>query len=191
MSQENRAVKKTMNSANNVEEIRDIIFGSQIKIFESKFEKLDIKLLSMEKELREYFKVEHRALKVEMERSFMLLQERLNGLDTSMQEERLREKEIINRRDIQVQKQFKIQNEAFIRKFNLMKEYIEENKKAHQDKLERVESTMKEELERVLSTLSQEKVSRASMSEMFLDIAMRLQDSSMNEVLRQGIETGK
>lgn len=191
MSEEIMTTQDTINNAKNVEQIRDIIFGSQIKIFDNKLHHLNEKINKIESKFTQMLQDSHLKLKIETERSVTRLEEALHLLEDTIQQERLKEKEQIHRRDVSLQKQLKAQNELFLRKFQQTKESIEEDKRVQNENLYHLQSKMQGEIESVLSTLSQEKLSSASMSEMFLDIAMRLQGSSISEVLDKGIETGK
>lgn len=191
MSEEIIKTEDTINNAKNVEQIRDIIFGTQIKEFETKLTEFSLKLKSIESHLTQMIHLSHTKLKVENERSFTLIEQRMEALHSNVQQERMREKEQINVRDMHLQKQLKTQNEFLLKKLHFMKEYVEEEKKLSDEKIHRIQTELQREIEGELHSLSQNKLSRTVMSEMFLDIAMRLQNTTVSHVLEEGIDTGK
>jgi len=181
----------SIDTAENVEQIRDIIFGSQIKSFEQKLTQLDNSLKLVENKLTKMMYDSHVKLQKDTERSFGVLEEMIETLSQTVQKERLHTKELINTRDINLQAQVTSHNELLTRKFNIIKDNVSEEKRRSDEKLRMMKDEIQRTVEAELSSLSQNKLSRASMSEMFLDVAMRLQDAKVSDILDKGIKTGK
>lgn len=190
MSEKEIKTEGNINNAKNVEQIRNIIFGTQIKEFDSKLIQLNLKLKSIESNLTQMIHLSHTKLKAESERSFALIDKRMESWKSMLEQERRRDKEQMNIRDIHLQKQLSTQNEFLLKKLQFMKEYMEDEKKLSDEKIHRIQKDLDRELEVELHSLSQNKLSRTLMSEMFLDIAMRLQNTTVSDVLEEGINTG-
>lgn len=191
MLQETRESQDSINNAENVEQIRDIIFGSQIKDFEQKLTQFNTSLKVLENKLSKMIYDSHIKLQKDSEHSFALLEEMIETLSQTVQKERLQTKELINTRDINLQAQVTSHNELLTRKFNIIKDTVSEEKRLADEKLQMMRDEIQRSVEVELASLSQNKLSRASMSEMFLDVAMRLQDTKVSNILEQGIKTGK
>lgn len=191
MSQDTIKTSSTINTAENVEQIRDIIFGSQIKSFEQKLTQLNSSLKLVENKLTKMMYDSHLKLQKDSERSFGVLEEMIETLSQTVQKERLQTKELINTRDINLQAQVTSHNELLTRKFNIIKDTVSEEKRRSDEKLRLMRDEIQRSVEAELASLSQNKLSRASMSEMFLDVAMRLQDANVSDILDKGIKTGK
>ena len=63
-------------TVNNVDQIRDIIFGSQIKDFEERFKSFENTISSMENTLKRSFNEAHTKLQRETERSLEALEKK-------------------------------------------------------------------------------------------------------------------
>jgi len=191
MLQDKTSATQGLDTAENVEQIRDIIFGSQIKNFEEKLANISTSLNELEKKMTKMLYDSHMKLQRDLERSSELFENMLETLSQTVQKERLQTKELINTRDINLQSLVTSHNEILTRKFNLMKDSFGEEKRRNDEKLRMMRDEIQRNVEAELASLTQNKLSRASMSEMFLDIAMRLQDSNVSDILDKGIETGK
>jgi hypothetical protein len=112
MSEEKIEARAMINNAQNVEQIRNIIFGTHIKEFDKKLSQLDTKINTIEKNLTQMLKESHLKLKGDSEHSFMLIEEAIKELNENIQRECLQEKEQVNRRDIQLHKE-KREKETF------------------------------------------------------------------------------
>jgi hypothetical protein len=171
-----------------VEQIREIIFGAQMKEFDDRLLEATKHIESLQEHLTQLIQHSHNKLKSHTDRSFLLLEERLDGLEASIQQERIRQKEQSNIREIHLQKQLKAQSDLLIKKVNFMQEYVDEEKRMSEEKMHRLQHSLVEMVERSISTLADNKLSRAMMSEMFLDVAMKLQDDVMERFVEQGGE---
>jgi len=178
-------------NANNVDQIRDLIFGSQIKDFEEKFEHLSASLKSAEEVIRRSFNETQKKLEKETERALGALEKKIDNLSSTTHKERTKLKELINTTDETLQDNLHNQKDEFDTKLSILKENIadENGKMTHNMK------TIKEEifntLEAKIATLSDAKLSRDAMSQMLLDVAMKIQGTDVNTLLKQDEHTEK
>jgi DNA repair exonuclease SbcCD ATPase subunit len=173
-------------NANNVDQIRDLIFGSQIKEFEDKFNQLNKMLQSVEEKITKAFNESYDKLQKETERSLEALEKKIDNLASSTQKERSKLKELIDTTDDTLHDQLNNQKDEFATKLKIMKENaVDENRKM----LENMQ-TMKVEIQTAvetgLSSLSDDKLSRDSMAQMLLDVAMKIQGTDMTALLVEG-----
>lgn len=180
---------KNVNNLNNVDQIRDLIFGSQIKDFEERFNLINKTMSSMEETLNSKMDESYEKLSKETERALEILEKKIDNLELATQKERTKLKELIDTTDESIQAQLHSQKDEFSTKLKVLKENVsDENKKV----LAQV-NVMKVEIETALNeglnTLGDDKLSRDAMAQMLLDVAMKMQGTDINSVLSQGIST--
>jgi hypothetical protein len=178
-------------NANNVDQIRDLIFGNQIKDFESQFNQLNDTLKVMENKMTKAFNESHTKLQKETERSLEVLEKKIDNLTTSTQRERTKLKELIDSTDENLHEQLINQKDEFATKFKIMKENVADDNKKMAESLTAMQNDIQATLDKGLAGLSDEKLSRESMAQMLLDVAMKIQGTDMNAMLTQGTKTEK
>ena len=119
------------------------------------------------------------------------MEKKIDNLSAITQKERSKLKELIGTTDETLQDNLNNQKDEFVTKLSVLKENISDENETMNRKIE----TMKEEifntLEAKLATLSDTKLSRDSMSQMLLDVAMKIQGTDVNALLTQEEKTEK
>ncbi|SFV64378.1 hypothetical protein MNB_SV-3-1525 [hydrothermal vent metagenome] len=178
-------------NVNNVDQIRDLIFGNQIKDFEAQFNKLNDTLRVMEEKMTKSFSESHLKLQKETERSLEVLEKKIDNLSSSTQRERTKLKELIDSTDENLHEQLTNQKDEFTAKLKIMKENVADDNKKMVENMAAMQKEIQATLEKGLAGLSHDKLSRDSMAQMLLDVAMKIQGTDMNEMLTQGTKTEK
>jgi len=179
------------NNANNVDQIRDLIFGNQIKDFEAQFNTLNETLKVMESRMSKAFNESHSKLQKETERSLEVLEKKIDNLASSTQRERSKLKELIDTTDENLHEQLTNQKDEFNTKLKIFKENVSDDSKKIAENMKAMQSEIQATLNKGLSGLSDDKLSRDSMAQMLLDVAMKIQGTDVNAVLAQGTKTEK
>ncbi len=170
---------------NNVDQIRELIFGSQLKEFEEKFETLSKTLQSVEEKVLQTFRESHTKLQKETHRSLEALEQKIDNLAEATQKERNKLKDLIDTTDDALQAQLKSQKEEFLTKLKIMKENIEDDNQKMAENLSAMKKQIETALNEGLSSLGEEKLSRDAMAGMLLDVAMKIQGTDVNTLLTQ------
>jgi len=178
-------------NVNNVDQIRDLIFGSQIKDFEEKFNQLNKTLKTMEDTLNRKLNETFKKLQKETERSLEVIENRVDNLSLSTKKERHKLKELIDTTDETIQSQLNSQKSEFSLKLKVLKENTEDENKKVLEQVRMMKEEVETALQEGLNTLGNDKLSRESMAEMLFDVAMKIQGTDVNKVLTQGVKTGK
>ena len=178
-------------NTNNVDQIRDLIFGSQIKDFEEQFNQLNNTLKTVEEKMTKAFTDSHAKLQKETERSLEVLEKKIDTLSSTTQKERAKLKELISTTDDSLQEQLMNQQDEFASKLKIMKENAADENKKISDNMAAMQKEIQATVEKGLATLSDDKLSRDSMAQMLLDVAMKIQGSDLGAVLAEGAKTGK
>ena len=178
-------------NANNVDQIRDLIFGNQIKDFELQFNKLNDTVKIVEEKMTKAFNESHAKLQKETERSLEVLEKKIDNLSSATQRERTKLKELIDSTDENLHEQLTNQKDEFTTKLKVMKENVSDDNQKMSENMTAMRNEIQATLEKGLAGLSDEKLSRDSMAQMLLDVAMKIQGTDVNTMLAQGTKTEK
>ena len=170
-------------NSNNVDQIRDLIFGSQIHEFEARFEHLEKALQASEAQMMQALDETFNAFRKKTDRSLEALEEKLDHFGATAIKERVKFKELVDATDESLQDQLNSHKEEFTSKLKLIKEnMVDDNKKVSND-LVKMRQEVLDRLEKYVQDLSHEKVSRDSMAQMLLDVAMKLQGTTVHSLV--------
>ncbi len=178
-------------NVNNVDQIRDLIFGTQIKDFEEKFNQLHASINTIEKKMMHSFSESHNKLQKETERSLELLEKKIDHLSATTHKERVKLKELIDTTDESLQDQLTNQKDEFTAKLKIMKENTSDEHQKIAESIETMKVELSETLQTKLATLSDDKLSRDSMAQMLLDVAMKIQGTDMSTLLTEEKKSDK
>ena len=172
-------------NANNVDQIRDLIFGSQIKDFEAKFNQLETMLNASQEKLLKLSNDAHAKLQKETERSLEALEKKIDNLASLSQKEHNKLKELIGTTDETLHAQLGHQKDEFATKLRMTKENIADENQKMVENITAMKTEIEATLKAGLATLSDEKLSRDAMSQMFLDVAMQIQGTDVATLLHE------
>ena len=178
-------------NGNNVDQIRDLIFGTQIREFEEKFDRLEKALRVSETRLLQTFDESLSKFKKKTERSLEALEVKFDHFSATALKERVKFKERIDATDESLHDQLSNHKDEFEIKLKLIKENMaDDNKKLSKD-LVRMKKEMYGMIESHIATLTHEKLSRESMAQMLLDVAMKLQGTTAHSFMEEQLNDGE
>lgn len=163
-------------AAGNVDKIRDILFGSQMKDYETRFSRLEETLLSQTAELRESTKKRLDGLETYLKKELEALQSRLKT-------ERDERSETVK----QVAREVKDLGEALSRKLREIEDHSSESERGLREQILQQSKDLLEEIQarhtelsslvdRRIQDLSTSKTDRAMLGALLTEMAMRLTD---------------
>ncbi len=171
---------------NNVDQIRELIFGPQMKEFEEKFDTLGKTVKEIEKRILSTFREAHSKLQKETERSLEALEQKVDNLATATQKERTKLKELIDTTDETLQTQIHNQKNELLTKIKIMKENIDDENLKMNENLREMKAELEASLNEGLANLGHDKLSRDAMAGMLLDVAMKIQGTDAGSILDVG-----
>jgi len=170
-------------NTNNVDQIRELIFGSQLKEYDEKFTQLNTMIKIIEEKLSNSIETSFSQLQKESTRTMKALEEKIDNLAVSTQKERLKFKELIDSTDEAFQDQLNNQKSEWVSKLKVITENMsDENQKLGKD-MQTLKTELHTTLQAGVSTLSDDKLSRDAMAQMLLDMAMKIQGTDIHTLL--------
>lgn len=178
-----------LSDANNVEKIRDILFGNQIRDFDQKFTQLQDQLSKELNDLRSESKMRLDSLENFVKSEFESLNSRLEG------EKKLRTSELEDVSD-QLEKQLKLLQGKFLEQelqnndsARALRQLLLEQSNELFDKMTQKQTEDRELLKRIRDEINTEKVDRSALSSLFTELALQVSGNDLaTEILHKKVE---
>lgn len=180
------AAKKTAAAANidavtpagNVEQIRDILFGNQMREYDRQFSRLEERILSEITQLRTDVVKRYEALEEYVRREFEQLNERVDSEKNDRIDVTKTVREEISRGEKSLESKLVKLEEQTSRSGRELRQQILEQSKQLSGEIQEKEDKSMQRMDRHIEALRADKVARITLSELFSELALRLQDDN-------------
>lgn len=173
----------------NIDQIRDIIFGPQLREYNNRFDKLESDISLVQQEMRDRIDQVRTVLSTEMRSAVDGLEKKLKTLNLTSQEESNDVRQQIDR----VNKKFSTSIEALDQtvdnQTSSIREELSQARNKFQEDVRSLRGQVFDELERRLSMMRETKVSRDDMAEILFELGMRLKGNEFVPQLKEVAET--
>lgn len=173
--------------AGNVDKIRDILFGNQMREYEKRFTRLEERMHkeigNLKEDLKKHFDTLESYVKKEMELLSDRQKSEKNDRSAAVQE---LSKELKDSASVNEKKISNVEDQLNKRSRELHDQILEQSKSLSAEIRERHEA-VSAVLERETQELYNEKVDRSSLSELFMEMAMRLSNESGLNLVKSGL----
>jgi ElaB/YqjD/DUF883 family membrane-anchored ribosome-binding protein len=172
----------------NIDQIRDIIIGAQLREITSRFEKLEADISLLQKEMRERIEEVKTQLLGEVKFATEALDKKLRTATTTAQDERAELRQQLDRSS----KKFSSSIEALDKNIDTQTEsiraHLNQSVSKLQEDLHILRTQIFEQLDLRFATLTGVKVSRDDMAELLFELGMRLKGTEFVPKLKQAAE---
>ncbi len=172
----------------NIDQIRDIIFGSQLRDYNSRFDKLESDLANFRQELIDRIHEVKTANMSELRTALDVTDKRIKALQITGEEERNELRQIIDRTHRKSSSNFDKLGEDLEATTGLLRENLSESQSKLQEDIRNLRTYIQEELERRLSAIGNIKVSRDDMAEILFELGMRLKGTEFVPELEEATD---
>lgn len=171
----------------NIDQIRDIIFGPQLREYDNRFDKIESDISLLQQEMRDRIDQVKTVVSTELRSAFDSLEKKLRSISLSYQEEISDLRQQVDR----VNKKFTNAVEGLDQNIDsqttsLRKELTDSRTKLQED-VRTLRLQVFEELERRLSTMRDVKVSKDDVAEILFELGMRLKGNEFVPQLKQAV----
>lgn len=171
----------------NIDQIRDIIFGPQLREYDNRFDKIESDISLLQQEMRDRIDQVKTVVSTELRSTFDSLEKKIRSISLSYQEEITDLRQQVDR----VNKKFNNAVEALDQNLDnqttsLRKELTESRTKLQED-VRTLRMQVFEELERRLSSMRDVKVSKDDVAEILFELGMRLKGNEFVPQLKQAV----
>ena len=169
----------------NIDQIRDIIFGSQLRDFETRFDKLESDLSMLQQEIEDRTEQVKTVLSTEMRAAVEALEKKFKNLNLNTQEETADIRQQIDRVNRKFSNSLEALDEAIDKQSNSIRDELSQTRDRLQEDVRSLKNQVFEELTRRFSVLRDEKVARDDMAEILFELGMRLKGTEFVPELKE------
>jgi gas vesicle protein len=172
----------------NIDQIRDIIFGAQLRDYNTRFDKLESELGNFRQELLDRIQEVKTTNAAELRSVVDSVDKRIKALQLTGEEERNDLRQIIDRTHRKASTNFEKLSEDLETTTGVLRDNLSETKSKLQDDIRNLRTYVQDELERRLSAIGNIKVSRDDMAEILFELGMRLKGTEFVPELEEATD---
>ena len=176
----------------NIDQIRDIIFGAQIREYETRFGKLESDISLLQQEMRSHVEQLKVNFSAELKAGFESLEKKLKLYNLNHEEEAADLRLSVDRLNRKFSSCVQSLDEELDSQTKSIREDISHTKVKLEEEALALRDLVLEEIERRFSNLRQSKISKDDMAETLFALGMRLKEKEFIPMLREaGDENGE
>lgn len=169
----------------NIDQIRDIIFGAQIREYSQRLDKLESDLTLFQQDVRDRLEQVKLSFTGELKKTTEALEKRIKTIHTTAQAETIDLHQQIDRVNKKLSSQLEALNETLDAQTNSIREEVGQTREGLQGDVSALRDLVFEELDRRFSQLQGHKVSKDDMAEALFEMGMRLKGTEFVPELKK------
>ena len=169
----------------NIDQIRDIIFGAQLRDYDNRLDKVESDLLLLQQEMRERLEQLRSSFSTEFRTTVEGLEKRLKSLGLTTQEESVELRLQVDRLNRRFTGSIQTLDETLDGQTTALRGELSQTKTQLQADVMQLRDLVLEELDKRFSQLSDTKVSRDDVAETLFALGMRLKGTEFIPKLRE------
>ncbi|MGK7927885.1 MAG: hypothetical protein AB4290_22050 [Spirulina sp.] len=173
----------------NVEQIREILFGSQLRGYEQKFDKMEADFVSLQREVRDRLEQMQASLSSEMKALADSLEKKLKYLSLTTHEETTKLWQKIDQTSQKNSTTLEALNKNFNTKTSALKEELTQTREHFQSDSQTLKTKIFAELEKCFSNLKETKVSRTDLAEVLFELCIKVKGTEFVPDLKEAMES--
>lgn len=170
---------KSLEAGGNIDQVRDILFGNQIRDYNGRFEKLEADLVTLKAETRDRLDQTRDSILTELRAMNTTLEKKLKALDQNQEEEADSIRKEVGRVSQKLTNNVQRLDETIdTQTADLRRDLLAAKDNLH-DAMRDLRTQVMEGLEQHVARLQDAKVSRDNMAEILMEMAMRLKGAEL------------
>lgn len=173
----------------NIDQIRDIIFGPQLREYNNRFDKLESDISLVQQEMRDRIDQVRTVLSTEIRSAVDGLEKKLKTLNLTSQEEINDVRQQIDRVNKKFSNSIEALDQTVDNQTSSIRDELSQARNKFQEDVRSLRAQVFDELERRFSMMREAKVSRDDMAEILFELGMRLKGNEFVPQLKEVAET--
>ncbi|MGL5058952.1 MAG: hypothetical protein ACRC62_03135 [Microcoleus sp.] len=158
----------------NIDQIRDIIFGAQLREYDNRFDKIDSDISMLQQDLQARIEQIKTVLSAELRAAVDSFEKKSKSITLTTQEESADLRQQIDRINRKFSSSIEALDEAIDNQTGSLREDLSKTREQLSEETRTLKTQVFEELDRRFSLLREVKVSRDDMAEILFELGMRL-----------------
>lgn len=173
----------------NIDQIRDIIFGAQLREYDNRFDKLESEVSILQQDIQDRVDQLKTVFTTELRTAIDGLDKKIKTLTVNSQEDMADFRQQLDRLNRKFSGNIDSLNSDLEKQTNALRDELGQTRDNLQDDVRNLRSQVLEELDRRFSMLKDVKVSRYDMAEILFELGMRLKGSEFVPELKEAVTT--
>ncbi len=175
----------------NIDQIRDIIFGAQLREYSARFDKIESDVSMIQQEMRDRIDQVKNVLSTEIRTAIDSMEKKTKTLSLTVEDESTNIRQQVERLNKKFSSSIEALNEAVDNQSTSIREDVSQTREKLQEDTRNLRNHVFEELDRRFSLLREIKVSRDDMAEILFELGMRLKGSEFVPQLKEAASVDK
>jgi hypothetical protein len=185
MTKDNKAALRER--LGNIDQIREILFGSQLRDYSNRLEQVETNLTVLQRELRDRTEEIKQVFSTEVQAALEGMEKKLKNLAVKDEEDKIEIRENIDRLSKRLSTNVANLDEAIDQQTTSLRNDLLASREKLQEDLLTLRVQLFEDLEKHFSKLTQSKVAREDMAEMLFEFGLRLQGKNVIPELQDAV----
>ena len=183
MAKENKANQNDLSQLGNVDQIREILFGSQSREMKEKFEQLDSSIKALHEEMRKKIEQTQNDFNIRIENELETLSRKMKNIVTQQQDEFSDVRDSALKQEKRLQNAMDIMEEELNAKREQLQKQQIENNSALRNEMDALKDEVLSALNEKISEMNGVKLSRDDAADILMEAAMAMKGTQINEQL--------
>lgn len=172
----------------NIDQIRDIIFGSQLREYDNRFDKIESDLDNVQQDLQNRIEQVKNVVLTEVRASVESLEKKIKSVGLTAQEENADLRQQLDRVNRKFSSSLEAIDEALDKQTTSIREDLSTSRDNLHEEVRLLKVQVFEELERRFSLLREVKVSKDDMAEFLFELGMRIKGTEFVPKLKEAAD---
>lgn len=173
----------------NIDQIRDIIFGPQLREYDNRFDKLESDISLLQQEMRDRIDQLKTVVSTEVRSTVDGLEKKIKSLNVTYQEEMTDLRQQVDRVNKKFSNSIEALDQTIDSQTNTLRDELLQARAKLQEDVRSLRTQVFEELERRFAMLREDKISRHDMAEFLFEVGMRLKGNEFVPQLKEAART--
>lgn len=179
----------------NIDQIRDIIFGAQLREYDNRFERIESDISMLQQDMQTRLEQVKTVLTTELRAAFDSFEKKIKAINSTTQEDTADLRQQIDRLNRKFSSSIEALDEAIDNQTGSIRDDFSVSRDKLQEDMRTLRTQIFEELDRRFSVLREGKVSRDDMAEILFELGMRLKGTEfvpeLKEAADSNLDTGR
>lgn len=173
----------------NIDQIRDIIFGSQLREYDGRIDKIESNITLLEQDMRERIEQVKAVCLTEIRASIDSIEQRIKAMSLTYQNDSADIRQVIDRVNKKFSTSIETLDKAVDSQTNAIRSDLSETRTKLQEDTRNLRAQVFEELDKRFSSLKNTKVSRDDMAEILFELGLRIKGTEFAPELKEAAGT--
>ncbi|MBD1904542.1 hypothetical protein NDI37_00975 [Funiculus sociatus GB2-A5] len=163
----------------NIDQIRDILFGSHVRDYSKRFEHLESELSNLDQEINQRIDRIKDALSLELQIAVDSLDKKIRTLSLNTQKDSADLRQHIDRTSQSISSTLRTLDDVVDTQTNAIRQDVSQTREKLQEDIRSLKKQVFEEMEKRFSSMTDVKLSKDDMAEIMFEFGMRLKGSNL------------